>query len=133
MEGAASSAPKYLGHDEACPSNGIVDLRFKERRFQTADQTNGDLEGAAPCSSQNLHRTLRQRAHEGAAVWFRHDSIIENYDDAAIAFGANETADSLTQFQNCFRQRIFGEGVATARFDAFQFRLGQGMIRNGEG
>jgi len=82
--------------------------------------------------SQNFHRTLRQRTHEGPSVWFRHDSIVENHDDAAIAFSANEAADSLTQFQDCFRQRVFSEGVATARFDIFQFRLDQGMIGNGE-
>src|SRR5947207_15726662 len=82
--------------------------------------------------SHNLHRTLRQRTHEGPSVWFRQDSIVENHDDAAIAFSANEAADSLTQFQDCFRQRVFSEGVATARFDIFQFRLDQGMIGNGE-
>src|SRR4029077_1924387 len=82
--------------------------------------------------SHNLHRTLRQRTHEGPSVWFRHDSIVENHDDAAIAFSANKGADSLTQFQDCFRQRVFSEGVATTRFDIFQFRLDQWMIGNGE-
>ena len=71
----------------------------------------------------NLHRTLRQRTHEGPSVRLRHDSIVENHDNAAITFGANEAADSLTQFQDCFRQRVFSEGVATACFDIFQFRL----------
>src|SRR5437764_352615 len=73
--------------------------------------------------SHNLHRTLRQRTHEGPSVWFRHDSIVENHDNAAITFGANKAADSLTQFQDRFRQRVFREGVATARFDIFEFRL----------
>src|SRR5439155_1642240 len=73
--------------------------------------------------SHNLHRTLRQRTHEGPSVWFRHDSIVENHDNAAITFDANKAADSLTQFQDRFRQRVFREGVATARFDIFEFRL----------
>src|SRR5205807_4160779 len=116
-EGAASSAPNIWDTTKRVPPSAIVDLRmFSHLENQTP----------SPWSSQNLHRTLRQRAHEGAAIRFRHNPIVQNNNDAVIAFGVDETADSLTQFQDCFRQRIFGEGVATARFDAFQFRFGQG-------
>ena len=38
---------------------------------------------AATCS-QDFHRTLRQPVHKGAAVWFRHDAVIQNYDETVI-------------------------------------------------
>ena len=68
-------------------SRGILRLRFAPLRMT-----------GSKYRSHNLHRTLRQRTHEGPSVRFRHDSIVENNDDAAIAFSANEAADSLTQF-----------------------------------
>src|SRR5881392_3683906 len=87
---------------------------------------------AASCSLNNLHRTLRERCHESPAIRLAHNPIVENHDDAVIAFGANEAANALPQFQDCLWQRIFCESIATARFDVFQFRLNQGMIGNGE-
>src|SRR5690348_12866119 len=37
----------------------------------------------------NLKRTFWQRLHESATIRLGHDPIIENDDDAAVAFGSN--------------------------------------------
>src|SRR6266480_7329846 len=52
----------------------------------------------------DFHRALWQRLREGAAVRFGHDPIIQNHDDAAIGFGADQAADALSKFQDRFRQ-----------------------------
>jgi hypothetical protein len=81
----------------------------------------------------DFRRTLRQRLHEGAAIGFGHDPIVENDDDAAVGLGANQTADALPKFQDRFRQRILGERVAAARLNQFKLRFDQRRIGNGEG
>lgn len=62
------------------------------------------FESQARGGSYDLDRAFRQRLHEGAAVGFSHDAIVENYYDAAIGLGADQTADALAKFQDRFRQ-----------------------------
>src|ERR1043166_4800647 len=72
-------------------------------------------------NSDDFYGALRKRLHEGAAVGPGHDPIIEDDDDATVAFRADQAADALTQFQHRFRQRIFGKRIATALLDQLKF------------
>ena len=64
---------------------------------------------------------------------FRHDAVIEDDDNSGVALRSNQAPDSLTKFQDRFRQGIFGERITASRLDQFQFRFNQRMIRNREG
>src|SRR6266566_4703007 len=43
----------------------------------------------------DFHRTFRQRLHERASVRSGHDAIVEDDDNAAVGFCADQTADAL--------------------------------------
>ena len=64
--------------------------------------------------SDNFDRTLGQRRQKRAAVRLGYDPVVQNDDDPAIAFCADEAADALSKFQDRFRQRIFRERIAAA-------------------
>ena len=54
-------------------------------------------------SLNNFYRTFGQRLHEGPAVRPRHDAIVENDDDAAVAFCSNQSTDTLAKFKDRLR------------------------------
>src|SRR4051812_19294683 len=45
--------------------------------------------------SNNFHRTRRQRLEKGATVRLGYNAIVENDDDAFVAFGANQAPHAL--------------------------------------
>src|SRR5213595_394323 len=87
------------------------------------------------CSSEqldNFHRTLWERLHKGAAVGFCHDAIVEDDNDAAVAFGSNQAAYPLSKFEDRFGQGILSERIAAALLDQFQFGFDERMIGHGK-
>ena len=44
----------------------------------------------------DFHGAFRQCLHEGAAIGFRHDPIIQDDNDAAVGFRSDQTADTLS-------------------------------------
>src|SRR5260370_15116360 len=75
-----------------------------------------------------FHRTFRQRLHEGAAVGFGDDAIVEDDDDAAVARRPDQATNALSKFQDRLRQRVFREGIAAALLDQLEFGFDQRMI-----
>src|SRR6478609_5542294 len=67
-----------------------------------------------PARSENLDWTGGQRFQKGTPVDFSYDPIVQDHDNAAIAFGADQTAHALTELQDRFRQGIFRESVPAA-------------------
>jgi len=51
-------------------------------------------------ASHNLHRALRQRTEEGAAVILREHARVEDYDDAFVLLGPDEATDALAEFED---------------------------------
>lgn len=78
------------------------------RRVKTFSQSAAPLPArrslASPGVSQDLYRAFRQCFKEGSAVCLRHDPIVEDDDDAAVALGPDQTPDPLAEFQDCFRE-----------------------------
>ena len=70
---------------------------------------------------------------EGAAVDFGEDAGVEDDGDAFIAFGADEAADALAEFEDGFGDAVFCEGVAAAVFDVFDSGGGEWVVWDGEG
>src|SRR6266571_8886109 len=85
----------------------------KEGNWQLA-ATSWQRGARFPTSSDYLHRTFRERLHERAPVGPSHDPVVEDDDDAAIAFCSDEVANALSKFQDRFRERIFRERIAAA-------------------
>ena len=50
--------------------------------------------------SHHLHRTLRQRAEEGAAVVLGEDARFEDDDDAFVLLGADDSHDAQRVYVN---------------------------------
>ena len=55
----------------------------------------------------------RQAGEEPAAIGFLYDTGVENGDNALVVDGANESADSLTEFHEGIGKGEFAEGVAS--------------------
>ena len=87
------------GHGEHFPMRARQFLPKRERSLHRFIRSCIGAHRRAPRTSLRLHdfdRAFRQSLHEGAAVWFGHDPIVENHDDASICFSPNESPHALS-------------------------------------
>ena len=75
---------------------------------------------------------MRERLQKAFAVAFAQYPIVQNNDDSFVGLGPDQAADTLSQFQNCFWERIFRERIAAVGLNIFELGFNQRMIRNGE-
>jgi hypothetical protein len=82
--------------------------------------------------SNYFYRTLRQRLQEGSAIGSGQDATVEDDNDTMVTPCSDQAANTLSKFQDRFRQRIFSEGIAPALLDQFKFCFDQWVIGYGK-
>src|ERR1700739_4015099 len=87
-----------------------------DQRFRTHGSVQKTLNSKP--KTQNLHnlqRAVWQGPQKGLAVSLAQYPIIQNNDDTFVIFCSNQAADTLSQFQDRFRERIFREWITAIR------------------
>ena len=73
-----------------------------------------------------------QGIEESFAVGFGRDAGVEDDDDSGVMFGADESSETLFEFEDGFGELVVEEGVSAVDSDLFKSPLEQWFIGYGE-
>ena len=78
-------------------------------------------------------RAFGQRLQEGAAIRLGEDARVEDHDDAAVGFGADQPAEALLELDHSLGDLVVDERVAAAAADVLEPGLQQRVARDANG